>query len=296
MQAHTNTYAYTNIVTVRQWWWSSSAKIGKCFLHQKKKLKTTKTKNWNNRNSRRLEVGNRLCCYSSGVWFSGLGRECLLAKPNKCLEQTVDHKKGQSSCLFMFCCVFAVSNMESTVQTQSHAFPTWRDRFRGSEQAELIKPASRPLRLSSQKIECMSPVMDARNSTAQTVGSQFKVGSASTAVPWPPLRVLFFFNAHGSKPSTATCSDTHSSHTALVYTSTQQKHNILEKKIKTHTHSKEDKGERCTSELVFRLGLVARLDNTTSCTKVRLQNASVGSFSRLRQFCSLLCLGSGFWG
>lgn len=42
----------------------------------------------------------------------------LVAQQNKCLEQTLDNKKGQSFCLFTVCFVFPASNVGSTVQTR----------------------------------------------------------------------------------------------------------------------------------------------------------------------------------
>ena len=89
---------------------------------------------------------------------------------------------------------------------------------------------------------------------------QGRVGLRSCAVTFP--HVLFFFNAHDRKPSMATCSGLHRSHIAPVYTSTQQKHNILGEEIKTDKG--EDKGRGAFRCCLFRLGLVARLDNTNS--------------------------------
>ncbi len=80
-------------------------------------------KNQNNGNSRRSKQGNN-SLYKKELavlliirCLSVLWGE-LLAKQNKCLEQTLDNKKGQSFCLFTVCFVFPASNMGSTVQTR----------------------------------------------------------------------------------------------------------------------------------------------------------------------------------
>lgn len=130
--------------------------------------------------------------------------------------------------------------------------------------------------------------MLAWNSTAQTSQQwiQGRVGVHSCALTL--LRVLFFFNAHDSKASAATCFDEQGSHTARVYTSTQQKHNISWAGDKdTPRRRRRDNGKRFHLEL-FRFGLVARLDNTSTCATGTTTGHLLKAF--LRVLCSAV-----FW-
>lgn len=112
---------------------------------------------------------------------------------------------------------------------ESHVFPTWPDRLKvkNSRRPELINPASPPPpaslagNLMPVPLSCLPGIQQLKQ-----VSSRFKVGSGPRSCALTRLHVLFFFNAHDSKASAATCFGWPSSHTALVYTSAQQKHNI----------------------------------------------------------------------
>lgn len=166
---------------------------------------------------------------SSGAREGGWGGG-LLAKQNKCLEQTLDNKKKVRVSVCLQFVVFSLSEIWWEQHNQeSPVSPTWPDRLKvkSSRWPELINPQPPPSprwkynACPPVPLSCLPGIQQLKQ-----VSSEFKVGSARAAVLWPFSMFCFSLMLMTVEPRRPPASLRLSSHTALVYTSTQQKHNI----------------------------------------------------------------------
>lgn len=199
----------------------------------------------------------------------------LLAKQNKCLEQTLDNKK-RSEFLFVYSlfCFPCLKYEEYSTNKSLMCLPPdqtgWRLRTAGGQSSSalllLVSLPSPPLsgNIMPVPLSCLPRIQQLKQ-----VSSRFKVGSARAAVFWPFSMFCFSLMLMTVKPQRPPAS-THQVLTQPLFTQAHNKSTtFLGWEIKTHKGG--DNGERFTLEL-FRFGLVARLDNTWVRTYQRCNN------------------------